>query len=203
MGDSVEADPSDTTLRRRTILSVTIRVSHYWDRLLGFHSYIFPIVSSASFSMLALFQTLRRHRCRLLRQRLDFSTPSRVVVTSDLAGSGRRWSPSDWLSEHSCCRHGDVSLNCKILSVVLSLQWGFLNERPRTLGSVFFLRSLASVRCATGYLSFEISYSLALCVELDMAARRGQLCQVLWHRRFCCVFRPPYSVGFPCPDRSF
>ena len=41
----------------------------------------------------------RRHRCRLLRQRLNFSTPSRVVVTSDLAGSGRHWSPSDWQSE--------------------------------------------------------------------------------------------------------
>ena len=93
----------------------------YWD----IHSYIFPIVSSASVSLLALFQTLRRHRCRLLRQRLDYSIPSRVVVTSDLAGSGRLWSPSDWLSEHSCCRHGDVSLSCKFLSVVLSLQCGF------------------------------------------------------------------------------
>ena len=43
----------------------------------------------ASFSLLALFQTFRRHRCRLLRQRLDFSTPSRVVVTSDLEDVGR------------------------------------------------------------------------------------------------------------------
>ena len=61
----------------------------------------FPL---ASFSLLALFQTSRRHRCRLLRQRLNFSTP-RDVVTSDLVSSGRRWSPSDWQSEHSCCRH--------------------------------------------------------------------------------------------------
>ena len=52
----------------------------------------------------AFFQTLRR----LLRQRLNFSTPSRVAVTSDLA-SRRHWSPSGWQSEHSCCRHGHVS----------------------------------------------------------------------------------------------
>ena len=66
----------------------------------------FPL---ASLSLPALFLTLRRHRCRLLRQQLDFSTPPRDLVTSDLVGSGRRWSPSDWQSEHSCCRHGDVS----------------------------------------------------------------------------------------------
>ena len=32
--------------------------------------------------------------------------------TSDLVGSGRRWSRLDWeaaQSEHSCCRHGDVA----------------------------------------------------------------------------------------------
>ena len=32
--------------------------------------------------------------------------------TSDLVGSGRRWSRWDWAaaqSEHSCCRHGDVA----------------------------------------------------------------------------------------------
>ena len=32
--------------------------------------------------------------------------------TSDLVGSGRRWSRLDWAaaqSEHSCCRHGDVA----------------------------------------------------------------------------------------------
>ena len=95
---SVAADPSDTTLRRRTILSDTKRVdgrtrqhsrrtagTDYWD----IHSYIFPIVSSA------LFQTLRRHWCRLLWQRLNFSTPSRVVVSSDVVGSGKHWSLSD------------------------------------------------------------------------------------------------------------
>ena len=104
MRDSVAADPSVTTLRRRSILSGTIRVdgrtrqhsrrtagTDYWD----IHSYIFPIVSSASFSLLALFQTLRRHWCRLLRQRLNFSSPSRVVVTSDVLGSGKHWSRSD------------------------------------------------------------------------------------------------------------
>ena len=37
---------------------------------------------SASLSLLALFQTLRRHRYRLLRQRLNFFTPSRVVLAS-------------------------------------------------------------------------------------------------------------------------
>ena len=104
MRDSVAADPSDTTLLRRTILSDTIRVdgrtcqhsrrttgTDYWD----IHSDVFPIVSSASFSLLALFQTLRRHWCRLLRQRLFFSIPSRVVVTSAVLGNGKHWSRSD------------------------------------------------------------------------------------------------------------
>ena len=102
--DSVATDPPDTTVRRRTILPDTIRVdgrtrqhsrrttgTDYWD----IHSYIFPFVSSASFSLLALFQTLRRHWCRLLRQRLNFSSPSRVVVSSDVVGSGKHWSRSD------------------------------------------------------------------------------------------------------------
>ena len=48
------------------------RGTDYWD----FHNlctFSFPL---ASLSLHALFQALRRHRCRLLRQRLDFFTPS-------------------------------------------------------------------------------------------------------------------------------
>ena len=98
--DSVCETPSRRThpIRRcGVVLSYLIRHgcrttgTDYWD----IHSYIFPIVSSASFSLLALFQTLRRHWCRLLRQRLNFSIPSRVVVTSDVVGSGKHWSLSD------------------------------------------------------------------------------------------------------------
>ena len=95
------------------------RGTGYWE----IHIYILPSVSSLH----ALFQTLRRHRYRLLRQRLFSFTSSRVVVasgivfqlaiaakrgTSDLVGSGRRWSRLDWAaahSEQSCCRHGDVA----------------------------------------------------------------------------------------------
>ena len=56
-------------------------------KLIFSYSLSFP---PASLSLHALFQTLRRHRYRLLRQRLNFSTP-RDVVTFDLVGSGRRW----------------------------------------------------------------------------------------------------------------
>ena len=49
---------------------------------IGISCFMFPIVSPASHSLLALFPTLRRHGYRLLRQRLVFSTPSRVVVAS-------------------------------------------------------------------------------------------------------------------------
>ena len=89
------------------------RILALWDGLVGSHQstheriylnvgpaigiFLFSFslsVPPASFSLPALFQTLRRHKCRLLRQRLQFSTPSRVIVTSDLVGSGRRWSRS-------------------------------------------------------------------------------------------------------------
>ena len=78
-----------------TVAHVSILVALLGPIIWDFHSYIFPFVSSASFSLLALIQTLRRHWCRLLRQRLNFSTPSRAVVTSDVVGSGKHWSRSD------------------------------------------------------------------------------------------------------------
>ena len=103
---------------------------HQYDLLGGGTGYwVFHILCTLSFplaslSLPALFQALRRHRCRLLRQRLFSLTPCRVVVvsgiafqhdiaakrgTSDLVGSGGRWSRLDWAaaqSEQSCCRHG-------------------------------------------------------------------------------------------------
>ena len=97
-------------IRLAVLVSLRVFVFRKWDRLLGISFFAFSLsFPPASFSLLAFFQTLRRNRCRLLRQRLNFSTPSRVVVTSALADSERHWSPSDWQSEHSCCRHGHVS----------------------------------------------------------------------------------------------
>ena len=93
----------------------------------------------ASISLLALFQTLRRHWSRLLRQRLDFSTPSQVVVTSGLVGSGRRWSRSDWQCKHSCCRHGDVS-------VETTRRARALRTRSMSLVLFFYLGSLVKER---------------------------------------------------------
>ena len=77
-----------------TVAHVSILVA-LLGPIIGIFILTFPFVSSASFSLHALFQTLRRHWCRLLRQRLNFSTPSRVVVTSDVVGSGKHWSRSD------------------------------------------------------------------------------------------------------------
>ena len=60
-----------------------------------FFMFIFPIGSSrVFFSARALSDVAASHKCRLLRQRLQFSTPSRVIVTSDLVGCRRRWSRS-------------------------------------------------------------------------------------------------------------
>ena len=100
------------------------------------HIYILPIVSSASLSLHALFQTMRRHRCRLFRQRLDFSSPSRVVVTSDLVGGERRWSRSDWQCNHSCCRHGDVSQETTRQARALRTRRRAVSSRSMRRGSI-------------------------------------------------------------------
>ena len=57
---------------------VPVRFTWTWDRLVGSSYPMHPVVSSrVSFS--ARPQALRRHRCRLLRQRLDFFTPSQTL----------------------------------------------------------------------------------------------------------------------------
>ena len=90
-----------TALYEVTILAVgyddspfTYGFTWTWDRLLAYFLTFSISFPPASLSLPALFQTLRRYPYRLLRQRVQFSTPSRVIVTSDLVGSGRRWSRS-------------------------------------------------------------------------------------------------------------
>ena len=122
-----------TALCEGTILADDdVKTARYQYDLLGRGTgyWVFHILCTLSFPLAslslpsALFQALRRHRCRLLRQRLFSLTPCRVVVvsgiafqhdfaakrgTSGLVGSGRRWSRLDWAaaqSEQSCCRHG-------------------------------------------------------------------------------------------------
>ena len=81
-----------------TILAVVYDDHHLRMDLLGrgtrhweIHIYEPLSFPPASLSLHALFQTLRRHGHRLLRQRLNFSTPSRVFVVSGIVV--QHWSP--------------------------------------------------------------------------------------------------------------
>ena len=107
----------------------------YWE----IHIFIFPIVSSRVYFPARSLSDVAASLVRLLRQRLDFSTPSQVVVTSGLVGSGRRWSRSDWQCKHSCCRHGDVS-------VETTRRARALRTRSMSLVLFFYLGSLVKER---------------------------------------------------------
>ena len=170
MRDSVAADPSDTTLRRRTILYDTTRVdgrtrqhsrptigTDCWD----IHSYIFPFVSSASFSLHALFQTLRRHWCRLLRQRLNFSTPSQIVVTSDVVGSGKHWSRSD-------CRANNPVAGKATNRSSLPIGHGVIVPDPDSCWVVTELKAVgvSQLQCSDKVIDVQVSRSRPSCLRL-------------------------------------
>ena len=87
------------------------RGTGFWD----IHIYIFLSFPPASFALLALLQTLRRHQGRLLRQRLNFSAPLPLLGCKFLStvlsltvrlscSSCRKSSTRKWRIALSCSR---------------------------------------------------------------------------------------------------